>query len=219
MTNHDNDADHSWVAQGARDSEGVCSYYDEWAARYDADLADWGYDAPTAAAAMLKEHVAPHMLDKGRVLDLGCGTGLTGKALRCAGFLQVDGVDISAESLALAEAAGVYDTLHRADLQTLPLPLPMDAYDALVCVGVLTYIEDLPAILREFVRLLKPGGVACFTQRSDHFETRDFDAMLAAMERDGLWRRRFVSEPRPYLPGNPDFAEATGVIYCVFERS
>ena len=51
-----------------------------------------------------------------QILDLGCGTGLSGSALANAGLTtssdaHLTGVDISVESLDVAHAKGVYDKL------------------------------------------------------------------------------------------------------------
>ena len=82
-----------------------------------------------------------------RWLDVGCGTGLVGKALRARGFTgRVVGLDISQVSLRLAQQSGAYDDLQPADLQQ-PLPLDDDGVDALVCVGVMTYLPDVEAIV------------------------------------------------------------------------
>ena len=56
---------------------------------------------------MLKQEVPPD----GHVLDAGCGTGLSGKALHAAGFRRLTGIDISQASLDVAAQAGVYERL------------------------------------------------------------------------------------------------------------
>jgi len=40
--------------------------------------------------------------------------------------------------------------------------------------------------------------------------------MLRALEKEGIWTRIELTEPRPYLPGNPDFADEIGVVYGLF---
>ena len=72
-----------------------------------------------------------------------------GIGLRAAGFVgPIDGIDLSSVSLKRAERHGIYRSLTAVDLQALPLPIPDDAYDALMCVGVLTYIPDGEGVLR-----------------------------------------------------------------------
>ena len=57
--------------------------YDAWASDYDNDLTKWGYDAPTQAASILAQ--ALDGFAEATILDCGCGTGMTGSALRAAG--------------------------------------------------------------------------------------------------------------------------------------
>jgi predicted TPR repeat methyltransferase len=190
----------------------VAKYYDTWAENYDQDVSDWEYNAPVAAAAKLNELVP---LDAA-VLDAGCGTGLVGKALKSLGFNHVMGIDISAKSLELAAQTDAYEQLTRVDMQKLPLPCKADAFAALLSVGVLTYVPETDAILREFCRVVRPGGIVVFTQRTDLFEQRDCAAILQNLEEEGVWQRISVSSPQPYLPGEKEFADKIKVIYCVF---
>lgn len=193
-------------------SDSIADYYDRWAGSYNADLADWSYDAPAHAAALL---AASSPLNE-PVLDVGCGTGLTGLALRAAGFTDVRGVDISTKSIALAQQTGAYSDLVSADLQSLPLPYGDASVSGMLCIGVLTYVPDTHAILEEFCRICRPSGCTVFTQRDDLFQERGCADILAAMEADGRWQKISISPPMPYLPGNEEFAEQIQVIYCSF---
>jgi len=80
-----NPEDHDWLRQGSTTPADVAKSYEDRAPTYDDTLADWDYRAP-AAAALLKDRVG---LDA-EILDSGCGTGLTGAALRAAGFIPTD---------------------------------------------------------------------------------------------------------------------------------
>lgn len=206
-----NDAvgDH-WLKQGSTSSSKVREVYDNWAHSYEEMLESWDYRAPGYAANMLRATVPAHAA----LLDAGCGTGLSGLALRAAGFVgPIDGFDLSPASLEEAEKHDVYRSLTTVDMQALPLPIPDNAYDALVCVGVLTYIPDGESVLREFARIVVPGGRILITQRDDLFRERGFSAMfekLADVVGDVT-----VSEPLPYLPKNPDFGSEIKVIYAM----
>lgn len=207
---------HEWLKRGSVESAEVRAYYDDLAESYDRQLDDWRYRAPDEAAAMLKACVAPDA----SIFDAGCGTGLMGAALRAAGFTgPIDGGDLSPKSIALAKARCVYRSLSVMNFQEQPLPAAEKAYDAAVCIGVLTYIPDAGKLMRDFCRLAKPGGAVLFTHREDLFRSRDYEAMLTGLEREGLWSRLAVTEPRPYLPCNPDFAEEIGVIFGLFRVS
>ena len=95
------------------------SFYDDWAGSYDAEVAGNGYATPArcarALAAKVEDKSAP-------ILDIGCGTGLSGLALRRGGFTHIDGTDLSEKMLSRAEQReGVYTKLLLGDLNN-PLP-------------------------------------------------------------------------------------------------
>ncbi len=71
--------------------------YADWADRYDSDfVSQQGYIYHLRVAELLIQHRASI---SGAVLDVGCGTGIVGIALRDGGFSQVDGIDISPQML------------------------------------------------------------------------------------------------------------------------
>lgn len=196
---------------GTTDVRAVEVYYDDLADSYDAKLEVWQYRAPEDAAALL----APFLVPGARVLDVGCGTGLLAGVLRKRADVSVDGIDISAASLAKARARGLYGSLLQHDLQQQPLPVPDDSYDVAVSIGVLTYIADAGALLRDLCRAVRSGGVIAFSQRTDLWQERDFDGLVQRLEGAGLWRPRHVSTPMPYLPGHEEFAEEIKVIHAL----
>jgi predicted TPR repeat methyltransferase len=189
-----------WLLQGTSDPGEVASRYDAWADTYDTDLASWSYRAPVTVAAT----VMSRLPDAREVLDVGCGTGLVGRTLRAQGYQgQLFGLDLSRSSLQVAEEARVYDTLEAADLQQ-PLPAADGSVDAVVCVGVMTYLPDVETVWREFARVVRPGGLVVVTQREDLWEPRDCQGVIERLETEGVWRPLDVTGPAPYLP------EATG---------
>ena len=150
------------------------------------------------------------------MLDAGCGTGLAGAALAAEGFRNITGLDISAESVKLALGRGVYESVHEGDLQQ-PLPFADKSFDALTCVGVLTYVEEVSATFRDFCRLVRPSGHIVFTSRDDLYFERNYDALTASLVQAGSWRELHRSAPGPYLPNNEEFGDSIRVIYCAFE--
>ena len=184
-----------WLNDGPSDPHEVAGRYDEWAQSYDDDLDAWSYQAPTVVAdTVLGRHPSA-----GSVLDVGCGTGLVGRALRTRGFTgSILGLDISQASLDLARDGGAYDSLDLADLQQR-LPLDDDTADAVVCVGVMTYLPEVEQVWREFARVVRPGGIVVATQREDLWVTRECGAVVDRLTHDGTWAAD-VTGPAPYLP-------------------
>ena len=203
----------SWLLGTNTDAASVAKYYDDWAGDYGSELAAWDYRSPDEAARLLAGYADPGA----KVLDAGCGTGLSGHALVAAGFADILGIDISADSLRKATEREVYREVLQVNLQSLPLPFGDNAFDALTCVGVMTYIDDDAGTLKEFCRLVRTGGHVVFTCRDDLYEARNFAALLSTLVDDGHWRALYQSPPSPYLPGNDDFAESIRVIYFVYE--
>jgi 2-polyprenyl-6-hydroxyphenyl methylase/3-demethylubiquinone-9 3-methyltransferase len=86
------------------------------------------------------------------LVDLGCGAGLL--APHVMGYRHI-GVDVTASALAQAAAHGV--TVLRADVTAVPL---VDGCADVVTAGeILEHVPDLPAVVREACRLLRPGGL------------------------------------------------------------
>jgi len=102
-----------------------------------------------------------------RVLDAGCGAGLTAVDLIEKGF-RVHGVDVSQKMLDHCrenfEKRGLPAErweLGRQDL--IGTELPADSYDGIAALGFVQYQEDELRTLRALHRLLKPGGILVVT--------------------------------------------------------
>jgi predicted TPR repeat methyltransferase len=185
-----------WLDQGTSDPGAVADRYDQWAKGYDDDLASWSYRAPTVVTeTVLSRHPAATA-----VLDVGCGTGLVGQALRERGFAgRITGLDISEESLEIARQRGAYDSVDRADLQQR-LPVEDDSVDAVVCVGVMTYLPEVEAVWRELARVTRPGGLVVVTQREDLWDDRACQEVVERLQDEGVWAPLDITGPAPYLP-------------------
>ena len=205
------------AARSDSSPEAVQSLYDDWAAAdYDADVEGWGYDAPGQVAGLVAARLGARGPDDAAVLDAGCGTGLVGEALHALGVTGIIGGDVSEASLELARQRSVYDRLLPLDLNA-PLPFADDRFAAAVSVGVFTYLTESEATVRELLRVVAPGGWVVFTQRTDLWAARDFDALIASLASDGTCEVE-VSEPAAYLPGHPEFGADIGIIITTLTR-
>ena len=133
-------------AYRVRDAASTRALYDDWAASYEAEIGENGYATPARCADALKAHVEN---PDDPILDFGCGTGLSGLALKLAGFQSIDGVDLSAEMLAEARAKDVYRDLQQIEAHTR---LPHGTYRAIAAIGVIgagaAPIETLHMLMR-----------------------------------------------------------------------
>jgi predicted TPR repeat methyltransferase len=115
-------------------------------------------------AHLILRELADLMIGDGRdldILDLGCGTGLTGAAFTDIAR-RLEGIDLSPRMVAHASARGIYDRLTVADLETT-LSEDGPLFDLIVAADTLVYVGDLGPTLRGARRRLKPLGLFLFT--------------------------------------------------------
>jgi ubiquinone/menaquinone biosynthesis C-methylase UbiE len=98
-----------------------------------------------------------------RVLDAGCGPGATAILMAKETGASFTGVSISkyevAEAERRAKEAGLADLLKFEQGDYMALPYEDGSFDAVVAIESLLCAPDLGHVLREFHRLLRPGGV------------------------------------------------------------
>lgn len=139
----------------------VRALFDRYAPRFDADLEGrLGYRTPALLAALVERTgLAPARALS--VLDLGCGTGLSGVAL--APFAaRMEGLDLSPRMLEEAARRGIYAALHEADLEHFLATHP-GAWDLIAAADVLNYLGDLGPSMTGIAGALRPGGIAAFS--------------------------------------------------------
>ena len=112
------------------------------------------------------------------VLDVGCGTGATLKVLRESG--EVVGLDASTEALGYSRRRG-----HRQLVQARgeELPVASAAVEIVTALDLLEHIPDDGAALREFARVLRPGGLLILTVPAGPFLWSEHDEALDHLRR------------------------------------
>ena len=76
---------------------------------------------------------------------------------------------------------------------------------------MLTYIPEPAPVLREFVRVLRPGAAAIVSQRTDLWVERNFDETLGQLRAEGVQVE--ISDRVPYLPDLAEYGEEIEVIF------
>jgi predicted TPR repeat methyltransferase len=145
-------------AYGLKTQEDINNLYDDWAETYDVEVKENGYVSPARLASALKSFLAFDAL----IYDVGCGTGLSGVALKEMGFLNIHGSEINPNMLKKAQLTDAYQSLKIGDISN-PFPDKVGAYDAIVAVGVIGAGAAPARLMREALNALLPGGLLAFS--------------------------------------------------------
>lgn len=134
-------------------SEYIEKHFDSMAPGFDQKLmGSLEYHAPSKMIDL----VSTHRDRFARIVDLGCGTGLAGKALSGFGG-TLTGVDLSSRMLEHARQRGCYTDLVKEEAV---LHLKNAAgYDLIFAADVLVYVGDLVDLFRQAAKALEPGGI------------------------------------------------------------
>ncbi len=189
--------------------------YADWADTYESDFVEhhgWVVFRRVAEQlAMRRDDV------RGAVLDVGCGTGIGGVALRECGFDVVDGIDISAEMLAAAgrktfgSGIPVYRNLYEGDL-TKTTGIGSGSYGGLVSAGTFTHGHLGPESLDELWRVAAHGAICVISINASHFGEMGFAAKIEADEAErtiavlNLVDIDMYTHPQPDVPPGNDRA-------------
>ena len=135
--------------------------FDQYAYSYDQHVkTTLQYQAP----ALMRESITPFintLPTPWEALDLGCGTGL------CAPFFndivsKLYGVDLSTNMLELARLQGGYYKLYNQDILSY-LENCEESFELVIAADVFVYFGDLTQVFQKVGKILKPGGLFCFT--------------------------------------------------------
>lgn len=128
------------------------AYGDKW---YTAD------DDPVALLRAENKAKIPWIMERlefpSKILDVGCGGGFLTNELARAGH-DVTGVDLSGESLAVAHRHDETKSVKYQVADAYSLPFADASFDVVSALDFLEHIEDPARAIKEFSRVLKPGG-------------------------------------------------------------
>jgi len=164
--------------------EDLQDVYKEWAPAYDYDNDNLlGTVSQPLSVQIFQEYIKDKSL---RIIDVGCGTGLVGVELEKDGFTNFDGIDISQEMIDIAKQRG-YSKLFIGSLND-SLPYENNEYDAALCVGVFTHGHVSSDRLDELVRIVKSGGIICFTINEGVYKPYGFNSKIKKLESEHVWK-------------------------------
>lgn len=100
-----------------------------------------------------------------RMLDLGCGTGLTGEALRDMAD-DITGIDISENMVEIAHEKDVYETLYVAEVEDFLEDNDDEAFDLITATDVLPYLGALEPLFFGAAENMVKGGIFVFSSET-----------------------------------------------------
>ncbi len=174
------------------DAEETRDFYDEWSGQYDADVTGAGYATPARAARALASQLADKSVP---ILDFGCGTGMSGAALRREGFTTIDGLDPSAEMLAGAREKAIYRRLGQIEPGSA---LPA-GYAAICAIGVIGCGAAPVEVFDDIMAALSPGALFTLSYNDHALEVPEYLAKLESYTAAGK-ARLLVEDYGPHLP-------------------
>ena len=114
-----------------------------------------------------------------RILDVGCGPGALLPELAHATPAAVHGLDLSLPALKQAATHAPNAALTCADAHTLPYP--DNIFDVSLCHYLLLWVHNPAHVLREMLRITRPGGYVLALAEPDYTHRNDAPAALVPL--------------------------------------
>ena len=176
--------------------EDTFAHYEAWAETYDEEITENDYAQPRRCAAALAQYSSSCEIN---VLDIGCGSGLSGMALSDSGFKNIDGCDFSPAMLEKAMNTDVYKKLFLADINQ-ELNIEAETYDAVSAVGVLAFAHIRTEALRQMLRTIKSEGLLVIGLNEHYWEGDSVGEKIRSLVEEGEVELLF-EEYGEHLPG------------------
>jgi len=200
--------------------EEIKDLYKDWATEFDKDIraTKIAYHKPLAKSldAAIKQVFQDKTRSQIKIIDAGAGTGLSGVELSKLGYTKIDAIDISQEMLNEAKKTKAYTRLICAALNEQRNPeIETGEYHALISTGTLVIAHVRPEALEEMIRMVKPGGLFCFTMRD--LDVKEYEEKMLELEKTGRWKT-FARERLPYSDNDDLPQETNGFFFRVLKN-
>ncbi len=167
--------------------EQISSFYDKWASSYDSDVQLEDYVGPERISRCLERYLDSDEARRSPILDVGCGTGRVGLALRRRGFVHIEGVDLCHAMVAKARETGAYRVLRSGcDLNEGLREALGRLYHATLACGLFTTGHVQPPTLARLVEVTQPGGLIVVSTRKSYCMNTGFPEICAGLENAGV---------------------------------
>lgn len=146
----------------------VATLFDQHANTFESVLVDQlGYSVPEQTRQALMQ-CAPGPYE--RMLDLGCGTGLTGEILRDLAN-DITGVDLAESMVEITHEKEVYDALYVGEAVDFLENADVAPFDLVTATDMLPYLGHLEAFFAGVAALTNPQAVIAFSSETLPDET------------------------------------------------
>ncbi len=139
-----------------------------FAVSYDRVLGNW------SEYQRLSEEMRRHLPKNGKILDVGCGTGLIAIPLTKDGC-EVHGIDNNDEMLARARlnaGSALGTSMHLDNGDAEELAFADSSFDGVIANNVIFYVASPARMISEVRRVLKPSGVFAVSGPTPHLDMR-----------------------------------------------
>lgn len=160
---------------GAMPEAYVRTLFDQYAPEFNKALLETlNYRGPRVLRDAVRQVLSTEGRDERfrRAIDLGCGTGLAGRAF-ARSATEIIGYDISPGMIEQARRLDLYDRLEVADMVQALRAEADGAADLVFSADAVVYVADLAPLLAEVARVLAAGGLFVCT-----FETHEGEGVI-----------------------------------------
>jgi predicted TPR repeat methyltransferase len=173
--------------------------YDAVADQYEKLMVTMGHPDPEQCGEMALSLLGSD-LSQMSALDMGCGTGMVGAALKVRGVAEIIGIDASAGMIEIAKQKNCYDQIIHMYLgkpSAYPAKL-RSRFDIITAAAILAEGHLGVEVFDEMIHSLKRGGYAIFTTREMYLDKYNYRHAIEELERRGFWKKVKESKFQKY---------------------
>jgi SAM-dependent methyltransferase len=156
----------------------------EYKVMHDIEKSYWWFVGKQFLVKTLLKELSFERFAPRKVLDIGCGTGITLKLLE--GFGQAYGMELSSEAIHFLRQREVKYIVQSDAGQRLPFK--DCTFSAITCLDVLEHLDDDVNVLKEMARVCRPGGHVIITVPAFSFLWSLHDVALHHRRRYTKWQ-------------------------------
>jgi len=188
-------------------NENIAEYYDRKSTEYDT-----GYSSPLCKAEdrAIMQVIRP-FITGGSMLDIGCGTGIALDYLDPKDYL---GLDVSPGMISKARSKYPDRNFVVGDMLEVVKNFESDSYENIVSLyGPLSYSLEPKALVKEFHRILKPGGIMMVMPYTKRVERNLFVGEYSTATEDTIDKIYYTTDMLMDLFSDFSYSKAIGINY------